>query len=287
MTTKKTGLNELRTRIAQIVREEIHAALKEDINPHLQRVRDKDKMIGWVMRQYFNPEKHADKLWYDASVNPDNVLEYVSDPKNHFPLTPKELADLWKLKKSLGASLELAAKDFEDLPDEEEEDEDKTTYQTGEVTLKDIGKELGGLTPTMINKLASSGGEKIKKLTHGVAPWDMNEEQWEDLLKTIKEARQEVAQVYAENLKSYGGDVKAFLESLVKAHILTPSDLKLVTDQEVEGLALLSQKSTDQIVNVLLHDIERDDNVFKSYQSAVSKKVFPPAKRGRPKKKRD
>lgn len=286
MITKKISLNELRTRIAKIVREEIHTALKEDISPHLQHVRDKSKLVGWIMRQYFNPGKHVDKVWYDASVDLGNVLQYVSDPKNNFPFTPKELADLWKLKKSLGASLELVAKDFGEFP-EDEEDEDKTTYQTGEVTLKDIGKELGGLTPTMINKLATSGSEKIKKLTHGVAPWDMNEEQWGDLLKTIKEARRDVAKIYAENLKSYGGDVKAFLESLVKAHILTPSDLKLVSDQEFEGLALLSQKSTDQIINVILHDIERDNNVFKSYQSAVSKKVFPPGKRGRPKKKRE
>lgn len=286
MATKKVSLKEFNALLVKIVREELSEALKEDISPHIKRIRDSEAMAAWLMRQYFDPNKHADKIWYNPSVNANNVLEFVSNTKNNFPLSPKEVADMWKLKKSLGSSMKLVAKDLEGDSSGQEpaEDEGKEVYQTGEVTLKDIGQELGGLTPTMINKLAASGMEKVKKITKGVAPWDMETEQWDELMGAIMKARQETAQEFASALKSHAGDVKAFLQELEEKHILSPGDMKLVSDKEVEGLAILSGKEPAQIINVLLSDIERDDNIFKSFQSAVSKKIFPPAKRGRPRK---
>lgn len=286
MATKKVSLKEFNEMLVKMVREELTVALKEDLSPHLKRIRDSEAMAAWLMRQYFDPNKHGDKVWFSPSVNADNVLEFVSNTKNNFPLSPKEVADMWKLKKSLGASMKLVAKDLEgdSTNQEPEEDDGKEVYQTGEVTLKDIGQELGGLTPTMINKLAASGMEKVKKITKGVAPWDMESEQWDDLIGAIMKARQETAQEFAGELKRHAGDVKAFLQSLEEKHVLSPGDMKLVSDKEVKGLAILSGKELAQIVNVLLSDIERDDNIFKSFQSAVSKKIFPPAKRGRPRK---
>jgi hypothetical protein len=58
----------------------------------------------------------------------------------------------------------------------------------------------------------------------------------------------------------------------------------MIGETEVEGLMMLAKKSVEQIRNVLLADIERDDNIFKSFQTAVSRKVFPPPKKGRPPK---
>lgn len=286
MATKKVSLKEFNDLITKMVREELHEALGEEVSPHLQRIRDAEAMAGWLMRQYFDPNKHGDKLWYKPEVNPGNVLDYVSNTKNHFPLSPKEVADMWKLKKSLGASMKLVAKDLEGASEDEVEEpgDDKAVYQTGEVTLKDIGQELGGLTPTMINKLAASGMEKVKNITKGVAPWDMEADQWDQLMDTIMKARVETANEFANTLKASAGDIKGFLQGLEEKHVLSPGDLKLVSDKEVEGLTVLASKSPEQIANVLLHDIERDDNIFKSFQSAVSKKVFPPAKRGRPRK---
>jgi hypothetical protein len=287
MPTKKTAIKDFRQRLTQIVHEELQLALKEDVNVHLKRVRDKDKFVAWIMRQYFNPEKHGKQIWYNPSVNEDNVLEYISKIKNHFPLSPKEVADLWRLKKSLSSSMNVIDKELEEIPDEEEEKPEKGTYQTGEVSLKDIGQELGGLTPTMINKLAASGMEKIRKLSGGTAPWDMESDQWEALLAAIKSARSDTATEYAEALKGSAGNIRGFLQSLAKQQILTPSDLNLIRDEEVEGLAILYTKPAEQIRNILLQDIEGDNNIFKSFQSAVSKKIFPPGKRGRPKKQED
>lgn len=287
---KKTSVNELRNRITKIVKEEVKKALFEDVNPLFDKIpRSKqDDFKGWVMRQYFNPSKHSDKIWYDRSVTKDNVLDYISSQRGQklFPNTPRNLVNLWKLKSDLSSRLGATVRDLEKAEKKDKEEEEKAKYQTGDVSLKDIGQELGGVTPTMINKLATSGMEKFAKLTKDVSPSEMEYADVEDMLNKIETARQEVAKEFAKKLKE-ANSVDEFLKTLAKEHILTPTDLKIISPEEIEGLEILMDKSEDRIAMILIEDIEDDDNLFKTYQSAVSKKVHPPAKRGRPKKKKD
>jgi len=286
---KKTPVTTLRNRIAELVKEEVQRALKEDVNPLFNKV-PKSQMgefKAWIMRQYFDPVKHEDKPWYDPSVTQNNVLDYISSAKGGklFPSSPRNLVNLWKAKVDLTAKLGSAADDL-DTRDESEEDDEKAKYQTGDVSLKDIGKELGGVTPTMINKLATSGMGKFAKLTGGKHPEDLDDEDLEAFLRKIKAARAEGAAEFAEMLKS-ASSVAEFLRNLAKGQVLTPTDLKIIEPEELEGLEILKSKPLENIMLILLQDIEDDDNLFKSYQSLVSKKVFPPGKRGRPKKKKD
>lgn len=287
---KKTPVKALRNRIAELVKEEVQRALKEEMNPLFNKIpkSQMEEFKAWIMRQYFDPTKHSDKVWYDESVTADNVLDYISSSEGSrlFPSTPKNLVGLWKNKSFLQGRLGAAADDLDASDSDDEPEEEKAQYQTGDVSLKDIGKELGGVTPTMINKLQTSGMGKFAKLTGGVHPEDLDDEVLEDFLRKIKTAREEGAIEFAERLKA-ADSVTDFLKSLAKSQILTPTDLKIITPEELEGLEILKDKPEENIMLILMQDIEDDDNLFKTYQSLVSKKVFPPGKRGRPKKKKD
>ena len=152
------------------------------------------------------------------------------------------------------------------------------------MTLVKIGQALGGLTPTMINKLATSGFDKIRKMSNGVPLGDVCGEQSDELNRFIMDCRVNAALEYADGLKTANGNIKSFIGELVKRRVMTLNDVKIMSDKEVTSLVILSTKPQGDIVQLLLTDIGRDSNVFKSYQSAVSRKAFPEKKRGRPRK---
>lgn len=300
MSTKKTvkkGVKPLQERIRTIVKEEVRAAiLAEDVSPWFKKLgRRQSDFAAWLMRQYFNPEKHSDKVWYDDEVTKDNVLDYVTQMSSTgiFPQSPKSLYELYKLKGQLQSSMgrldksgELdAISDYLDDEEDEEEEEQKTTYQTGEVSLKDIGQELGGITATMVNKLAASGMDKFRALAPGGLE-KMDGDELEAFLRKVNEARKEAAEDFVKRLTA-SSSAEEFIKGLKKSQILSPTDLRLISKAELDGLRMLQQREPELSKQMLMQDIQDDDNLFKSYQAMVSKKVFPPKKRGRPKKKKD
>jgi len=290
------GVVQLQKRIRTIVKEEVRAAiLLEDISPWFKKLGNrKTAFTAWVMRQYFNPEKHSGKVWFDDSVTQDNVLEYVTKmgKAGVFPQSPKSLYELFKLKGSLQKSMgdleksgELdAVSDY--IDDEAEQEEEKATYHTGEVSLRDIGKELGGITPTMVNKLVGTGMDKFRALTQGQGLDNINGDALESFLKKIQGARVAAADEFMQKLAA-SSSIGEFLKGLQKSQILSPTDLRLVTKSEMDGLRMLKDKDPELAKQMLLQDIQDDNNLFKSYQAMVSKKVFPPKKRGRPRKNKD
>jgi len=288
----KKGVTQLQDRIRTIVKEEVRSALcEENVSVWFTKLGGKQSAFaGWLMRQYFNPDKHSGKVWYDDSVTKDNVLEYVTKmaASGVFPQTPKSLYSLFKLKGQLQTSMGQLDKSGEldamsDYLDDEEDEDEKATYQTGEVSLKDIGKELGGITPTMVNKLAASGMDKFRSLTQGQALDNVDGAALEEFLKKIQDARADAADEFVQRLAD-ATTIGEFIKSLQKGQILSPTDLKLVTKNELEGLRMLQKRDPEVAKQMLMQDIQDDNNLFKSYQAMVSKKVFPGKKRGRPKK---
>jgi hypothetical protein len=166
----------------------------------------------------------------------------------------------------------------------DDEDEEKAKYQTGEKSLKDIGSSLGGVTPAMIQKIERSGMANFLKLVKGRSPMDMDEEEIDELLADVNETREEISRQFASELKMAKGNVKSFVQGLVKKGVLAPTDVKLMTPREIETLVFLMTKPEDQVAEYLRGDAVRDNNVVKSFQAAVSKRIFPAGKRGRPRK---
>jgi len=290
MVKNKKSVMELRKRIRTMVKEEVIVALREDINPLFRKIRNKKAFSAWIMRQFFNSQKHANKVWYDPSVNEDNVLEKVSELSSEglFPTTPKALTGTWKMKAQLSKSMgemdreeKKAAKDA--AKDAIDSDENRVKYKTGEATLKDIGAELGGVTATMVNKIGSKAMEDFKKLNFGKRPGALSPVEKEDQEQKIDNARTDAADEFVDLLHA-ASSVEDFLDTLKRNRVLSTMDLKIIKPEEVDGLDILKFKNPDRAKLILMQDIEEDDNLFKTYQSSVYRKVFPAGKRGRPKK---
>lgn len=295
MTKKVSSIAE---EIKKLVAEEINLAIKEarprkskladdednQVNPVFDSVKDKAAFESWIRKYFFRPE-NSNKPWFRAGLEAENLLAFLSDPKSTFPLSPRDLVDDWYLKKSLKTSMKsLKDKELDSRIADDEEDEEKAKYQTGEKSLKDIGSSLGDVTPAMIQKIERSGMANFLKLVQGRNPLDMDEEEIDELLADVTKTREEVSREFAKELKDAKGNIKAFIQGLVKKGVLAPTDVKLMTPREVETLVFLMTKPEDQVAEYLRGDAIRDNNVVKSFQAAVSKRIFPSGKRGRPRK---
>lgn len=306
--TKTLTFEQLKTTIQGMTKDEMAKALLNEqrkeknvpmeptpikrgfINQAFDKIPDKskDKFIDWVMT-FFSKEKHGSKPWWPKKkMTPERVLSYVSDPANRFPLSPHELVDYWSIKKSLKG-------DINKIKDAElrqaaraKKLEKEPIYNTGDETLKNIGKDVGELTAAMVQRLEKTGMEKFFKLLDTPKfmsmPASDQAEFFDKAFAKVDAARKATAVEFAADLKATKSNMKKFLAGLVKKHIITATDIKIMTPEEIEILVELSKEDEPFIAEYLLNDSSRDNNRIKSFQSAVSHRLFPGEVRGRPKK---
>lgn len=222
--------------------------------------KNKQEFKQWILKNYFSDKS---KMWYDESVNLNNVLEYISTSKN-FPQTPNNLVQLWKLKESF--------KKFNKIKEKTEEKELK--YTVGDETLKNIGKEIGNVTPTMVTKFYSSAINKIRFATGNKSLEQMEPDELDNLNIKIMNARQEAAQEYYHILMKHKGKISDFISELISQHYLTKNEAELISENEIIEIIKLSNKTQKDVYLTLYTDIEKDNNIFKTYQSMVSKKFY-------------
>lgn len=299
---KKMTLEELTSTVRNMVQEELRLAReaskpvsvkkeaiapaeldKDDVNPIFSRMRpaDRNAMVQWIMRYYFSPSK-KDQPWWNKKITPANVLAYISSMKSGFPLSPKEMVDDWNIKKSLKSDLgKIEDKDIEAF---EKNEPEGPVNASGEKTLKDISSELGGLSIPMVRNIEIAGLEKLKKLLGGKNFLNMDEEELDELLKTVDETRAQTSVTFAKSLKDAGGDIRKFLQGLVAKNILTAVDVKLLKPKEIEMLVFLMDKPEDQVAEYLRGDARKSDNKIKTFQAAVARALTPVRPRGRPRK---
>jgi len=167
-------------------------------------------------------------------------------------------------------------------------------YQTGEVSLKIIGNKLGNITPTMVNRLFNSAHEKVKSLTY-YKPIKFLSQEEDDALETlIYSHREQAANEYVRLFREENFDIYDFIMRLNKLQYITDSELKLIDSEEIENMTYLKILFQDvklnknecdkEVKDLLKEDLENEKNVFKLYQSMVSRVAFPDKKRGRPRK---
>lgn len=246
----------------------------ENVSPLFARLRDREKLAEWLMSYYFN-DNRKDTAWYNPNVTTDNIFAYISDPKSGFPLSPADVCDDWSIKKSLKSDFaQINFEPVQNLPKSKKE----AIYNTGDVSLKDIGQELHGITAMMALKLETSGTAKMQLMT------GRNRDGLEAAMDRISEAHQIVAEAYATLLASCTS-VNAFLEAIKKAYQITPLEMEdIKTNRELKMIQyLMSQESID-VIEYLRGDILKHDNRMKSFQTMLSKHLYPSKKRGRPKK---
>jgi hypothetical protein len=216
----------------------------------------------WILRQYFN---NPDKIWYNSTITQNNILEYISSIKT-FPQSAHNLVNLWKLKEGLKRHSKSKS---EELPSVKE-----TKYTVGDETLKNIGKEIGHVTPTMVTKFHDSAVGKLKFALHNKSIDEMGAEELDSLNEKIKLARIEAAMDYSNILIKNRGMIKNIIQELIDNHFITKNEEVLITEKEIIEIISLSNKPSETIRMTLYRDIERDNNIFKTYQSVVSKKFY-------------
>lgn len=279
-----------RETLTRIIKEEM-ALMREQLHPAFNKLGNrKGDFVAWIMRQYFDADKNKKSMWYDPSVTERNVLDYISNSKNNFPLSPVQTVDFFRNMKSLqnmvNSKAVTADLDAVDLPDggegSEEPEAVKGVNRTGDVTLKDIGDKVGSVTAAMVNKIESDGLGKLQDLTGGKNPRDFTPEDEKALNQKLRAAEEEAAERFASLLQASDGNVGKFLMALTKGQIMSDNESSQITDNEIEALMTLAKMPKDRVIQILRKDLNSPKgNVIKTFQSMYSKTLFPPKKRGR------
>lgn len=245
----------------------------ENVNLLFERLRDKKELSEWLMRYYFS-DKRKDTAWYNPDVTVDNVLAYVSDVRSGFPSSPFEVCDDWYIKKSLKGDLDLI--DDEPKPVKVKKE---AIYNTGDVSLKEIGDELHGITAMMAQKIETSAWDKFRLMTGATR------EGLDAAMELINQAHIDVANQFVEHLRAANNSVQNFLEIIKKNYQISPGEmLDIKTNPELKMISYMFNQADEDIIDYLRGDIDRDNNRMKSFQTMVSKHLYPSKKRGRPKK---
>lgn len=256
------------------------------MNKHLSKIKTKPAFTKWIMKNYFNHERNLESKWFSFSVTNKNVLEYVSEAKNQFPLTPMQLANMWTTVQSFKKGYKKNEKAIDKLYSELEDRDDAKERVTNnaEHTLEEIGKTLGGITATMINRLSTTGIDKFKTMTFNKKFVNMTDEEERLHVQAIDTYRERAAVQYVTMLDESKGNLNKFFGMLTKAGKLTDKEVELILPDEYALILELFALETEEKVKYLLHDIQKDGNLLKTYQSLVAKEAFPTKKRGRPRK---
>lgn len=212
----------------------------------------------WVLKCYFS---NKNSPWYSPDVNQENVLAYISKTKE-FPCSMNGLNGLWIMRNSLASKQQTKT-----IKKEQK-------YTTGEVKLKDIGKAVGDVTATMVTKFYASAIGKIKFATGDQTLEQIDPAELEELDTKILLTQIEAAKEYAALLLKHNSNVEAFLQSLINNRYITKNELDLIEEEEIKKIALLTNYTFDDIVVILFKDIDQDNNIFKTYQSVVSKRFY-------------
>lgn len=272
---KQTPRESLQEKIKRMVREELAHMMNEAENPVFKKVQGKDNVEfrKWILRQWFSDAKKG-MSYYSPKVNETNVLDYVSTNRS-FPVTPVQLVTMWRDKKALKSLLPAATKEM-DQAQAEEEEQRREYNKDAEATHADVGAELG-VTKQAAAYFEQDGMNKFRQL-YGGDPSKMEPEQIEALNAKIDEAREKAAVAFAEALVSSKGDMAKFGGAL-NAKGLLPKAHAFSKEERQALQYIAKQYKPAQIEQLLLADIEEDDNLFKSFQMAVARMVFPDKRR--------
>jgi len=260
-------------------------AWKAAIKKYGLKNKDLEEMGFWVLRRYFGEENQR-KPWFLPNLTPLQALQHLSDSPQS-PITPYQLSDTWKILPVLRARLgrEEADEELEASLTYPKPSRKNSTSNFSEAKLSELSKYFGDITTTMVNKIFVGAAQKLRELTNGLPPEEMEDQDLKSLMERIDISRKEAAEEFAATLNASNGNMRKFLETLKETKQISKVDLRRVSPDELEVLKEMSLfLAPQEIQQVLLADIEEDDNFFLLFQNAASKKLFP-TKAGRPKLK--
>jgi len=250
-----------------------------ELHPMFARLTDQAQLSTWLMRYFFSEKKKQNK-WWRADINVENVLTYLSQENSNFPLSPKDVCDDWFLKKTL-SNTDLTDFDYEIEVSKGKKAKKQAVYNTGVASLKNVGHELHGITAMMALKIETSGTSKLQTLAGTTNYYDG----LSSCMGRIIRAQDIVAEQYA-TLLSTIKTVPEFLAAIKKQYQITAFEmLDIATLPETDMIELLMKQDSLSVAQYLKGDIIKDNNRMKSYQTMLSRYLYPNKRRGRPIKK--
>lgn len=246
------------------------------LSPLFENARNEADLRGWLMRAYFNPTKHARETYYRADVCKENVLEYISCSGNKFPQTPLSILGVWSVLPSLREGLKSVAGD--------DPVEKPAIYTKGEKTLSEIGGVIGGVTATMVNKISDGAVLKVTAMCKALS----GENKWlaREAEEGIENAILNTAEVFADAVQK-ANTAQDALVIISGSGLVSPQDTLVADALELECLGELISQAKDgagqaELEDIFIEDMKKTVNIFNLAQLAVSRQVYPAAKRGRP-----
>lgn len=252
----------------------------QQINSSFLSVKNPSGLKDWLLKNYFNPEKHGKEIYFSKNVNKDNIFQYISDPKNNFPQTPNAIVELWGFLPDLQKSIRTITL----FGKEDNVDAKKQINVRAEHTLRHIGSKIGNLTTTMVDKISEQAQARYTSLME-----KLNKDAKTSKLTTelIENARLEAAEQITDCIFE-SSDYGDFSRRLLMKKVLHKPDLNYVDELEKASIQYLisvvkafdderdEEESLQQseIEDIFLEDIKKEINVFNIMQMAVSRKVF-------------
>lgn len=269
----------------------------------------------WAMSKF--PNKFPEKI--RNSGNPMDALDWMNKHPEGPGMTPFQLRKMWEnipsinagmgkiekfLAKEKDPSLGSTEDEVNDSDEESElengssiEDLQKASkevrgkYQTGDVNLKDIGAELGDITPTAVNQMQDKALAKIKPFGSPEADNDVFERGFEVDDEAWEDAKIDAVDKYVQLLQASGGDWDAFYSALKSQNLIAKSDIDILKAKEIPALETIMdyirEGETGVAEEIILTDLEdavkeNKPIVLRSFQNVLSAVFNPPAKKGRP-----
>ena len=233
---------------------------------------------GWLTRTYFDSIKNRNDSWYREGINSDNVLEYISSNRHTFPQTPGSIMEVWAILPTLRKDLNALVGD--------DKSEKPEIYTRGEKTLSVIGQALGGISAMMVNKISDGAVIKLTRIAGELSSEDIEISRGTN--ERIDMSILNTSEIFADAITN-GETVESVLDIIATAGILTKKDIENTIDGlQMECLLELIEyrkegASQSDLEDVFIEDLKKPINIFNIAQLMVSRQVFPPAKKGRPK----
>lgn len=228
--------------------------------------KEKEDMVAWIMRQYFS-DNQKNSFWFNDKVTSENVLEFIHNKSNDFPHTLYAVIEQFKLKNQI--TKEISG--FDDVSSVTEH-----VNLIGEVSLMDIGKQLNGVSPTMINKITTKALEKFKK-TYLLFENPKFKKYYEDLID-------EVADIYALGIIQEDS-IDDFLAYLVSNDLMKTKDIEFLCEKELSQINNIIQNKSSynfyDIESIFINDFAKEMREFSMFQYSVSRIINPHDKSGR------
>lgn len=243
-----------------------------------QELTDKERkqMAEYAVRHYFS-DANKTAPWYREGVTEENVLEEIEKPSS--PISSYALAELWRESSTLQRSFQRQKPEpsqqlVEDYLNREKGEPKRLSYENWEVTINSLRSQFGNITRAMIGKIALKALDKAKYLLGGVNIIEMSPEEEIVLMEKIQNGKVSAARWYAATLWDYAGKIGHFLKLLRKMKIISKTEFELITEDEFQTLSVLAYLKPEEIQAFLLDDIEDDNNILKTYQNTVSRRLY-------------